>query len=187
VEICGEDALAHPSRVRAKFGLVPQEIALYPTLTARENLRYFGALYGLWGSRLSERVERCLHWVEMEEHADRRVETYSGGMKRRINFAAALLHEPRLLFLDEPTVGIDAHSRRAILDRLLELRRSGVTLIYTTHYMEEAQKLCDRLAVIDRGRIVAEGTPSDLLARHPGCADLESLLLKLTAHGEELR
>jgi ABC-2 type transport system ATP-binding protein len=185
LSICGRDALRQPGRVRALIGLVPQEIALYPTLTARENLAYFGRLHGLGGAALAARVELCLEFVGLGSSADQRVNRYSGGMKRRANLAVGIIHQPKLLFLDEPTVGIDAQSRNLILENLLRLRDQGMTMVYTTHYMEEAQQLCSRLAIVDGGRKIAEGSAAELLAAHPGCANLEELFLRLT--GRQLR
>lgn len=185
IEICGVDALKQPRKARRHIGIVPQEIALYPQLSARENIAYFGRLYGLGGRRLAERVELCLELVGLTPHADRRVETYSGGMKRRANLAAGIVHQPKLLFLDEPTVGIDAQSRTVLLTNLRRLQQEGMTMIYTTHYMEEAEQLCPRLAIIDNGQIIAEGSPQEMIAAEDGCHNLEDLFLHLT--GRQLR
>jgi ABC-2 type transport system ATP-binding protein len=185
IEICGIDALHQPRKARAHIGLVPQEIALYPQLTARENLAYFGRLYELGGRKLKERIELCLELVGLGEHADKRIETYSGGMKRRANLAAGIVHQPEVLFLDEPTVGIDAQSRTVLLANLRQLQQEGMTMIYTTHYMEEAEQLCPRLAIIDSGKIIAEGKPTDLIAAQDGCHNLEELFLRMT--GRQLR
>jgi ABC-2 type transport system ATP-binding protein len=183
--ICGVDVLRRPARARRLIGLVPQEIALYPSLTARENLRYFGRLHGMGGRRLNRRIEECLAHVGLEDRGDQRVETYSGGMKRRANLAVGIIHEPKILFLDEPTVGIDAQSRSTILENLASLNREGMTMVYTTHYMEEAQQLCSTVAVVDAGEVVAEGAPSRMIADSPGCSNLEELFLHLT--GKHLR
>lgn len=183
--LAGTDIQTDLASVRQLIGLVPQEIALYPRLTGRENLRYFGRLYGLKGLTLEERIIEALELVQLADHADRLVEVYSGGMKRRANLAAGLLHAPRLLFLDEPTVGIDAQSRNLILENLLRLKEEGMTLVYTTHYMEEAQQLCDRVGIMDGGRLVAEGTADELIAGNSGCTSLETLFLQLT--GRQLR
>lgn len=177
--------MSDPAAVRPLFGLAPQEVALYTSLTARENLRYFGRLYGLTGQTLSERIDYCLTLVGLSDKADTRVETYSGGMKRRANLAAAILHEPRLLVLDEPTVGIDAQSRNMLLENLKGLRDTGMTIMYTTHYMEEAQQLCSRVAVVDHGCIIATGTPDALIDQTEGCTSLEDVFLHLT--GKQLR
>ena len=185
VEICGLNALQFPSKVKNKIGLVPQDIALYATLTARENLQFFGRMYGLRGSDLDRKITTALEMVSLEDKADQRIDTYSGGMKRRANLAAGMLHHPRVLFLDEPTVGIDAQSRNMIIEKLLEMRESGMTMIYTTHYMEEAERLCNRVAIIDEGCIIATGQPHELIKQGNGCTNLGELFLALT--GKRLR
>jgi ABC-2 type transport system ATP-binding protein len=166
LRVLGHDVRHHADRVKRLFGLVPQELALYPTLTGRENLDFFGRLYGLRGRHLKERVERALAIGQLEEFADRRAATYSGGLKRRLNLVIGLIHEPRLLVLDEPTVGIDPQSRRFIHDSLRALNAQGVSIIYTTHYMEEVESLCDHVAIIDHGRIIARGTLGELLGTY---------------------
>ncbi len=146
------------------LGVVPQEIALYPTLTARQNLEFFGRMYGLGGKELTRRVDAMLDFVELRDRQSDRIETFSGGMKRRINIAAGLLHDPQVIYMDEPTVGIDPQSRRRILDTVKQLREQrGMTVLYTTHLMEEAQELSDRVGIIDHGEIIALGTPGDLI------------------------
>jgi len=185
VTLCSQDPSLHPARLRSLFGLAPQEIALYPSLTARENLHSCGSLYGLSGRALRSRIEECLALVGLSDRGGTRIDTFSGGMKRRANLAAAVLHSPRVLFLDEPTVGVDAQSRSLILDNLKALRDDGATIVYTTHYMEEAENLCDRVAVMDYGKIVAEGSPRSLVAAMDGCANLEETFLRLT--GRHLR
>ena len=180
-----QDTSLRPVRFRNLFGLAPQEIALYPSLTARENLHYFGSLYGLSGRELRKRIEECLALVGLSDRGGDRIDTFSGGMKRRANLAGAILHSPRVLFLDEPTVGIDAQSRNLILENLRTLRNDGATIVYTTHYMEEAETLCERVAIMDRGKIVAEGSPRSLVAAMEGCANLEESFLHLT--GRNLR
>ena len=166
------------------IGLVPQDIALYPSMSGRENLNYFGRLYGLTGAVLKERVDECLSLVGLDGHADDCVRSYSGGMKRRVNLAAGIVHGPKFLFLDEPTVGIDAQSRNMIMDRLLELRDQGVTMLYTTHYMEEAEKICDHVAIIDHGKLISEGIPSEMMRE----GDHESLQDLFFSHtGRSLR
>jgi ABC-2 type transport system ATP-binding protein len=185
VTLCAVDTVRHPARARKLFGLAPQDIALYPRLTARENLRFFGSLYGMRGPGLGRRIEECLSLVGLQDGGDVRIDACSGGMKRRANLAAAILHAPRILFLDEPTVGIDAQSRSLIVRNLASLRDAGTTIVYTTHYMEEAETLCTRVAVMDRGRILAEGPPRDLAAGMDGCANLEEAFLRLT--GRHLR
>jgi ABC-2 type transport system ATP-binding protein len=185
VLIAGTDALAAGRRARRHLGFVPQDIALYPRLTIGENLRYFGRLCGLRGTELEERVEACLSLTGLAARERLRVEACSGGMKRRANLAVGLLHRPKVLFLDEPTVGIDAQSRHTILEGLAALARDGVAMIYTTHAMEEAETLCHRVAVMDDGRVIAQGTPRELVARQAGCANLGELYLQLT--GKRLR
>jgi ABC-2 type transport system ATP-binding protein len=185
VTLCDVDILKHPRQARRHIGLVPQDIALYPDLTAWENLSFFGRLQGLGGNLLKTRIQKALEAVGLAQRAHQRVSDYSGGMKRRANLAAGILHHPRVLFLDEPTVGVDAQSRQLILDELHKIKRTGTTIIYTTHYMEEAQQLCDRLAILDQGRILIMGTPVEVMEQHPQCGNLGDLFLKLT--GKALR
>lgn len=151
-----------PMEVKKVLGLVPQEIALYPTLTARENLEFWGKMYGLRRNTLKQRVEEALEIAGLQDRAKGRVETFSGGMKRRINIAAALLHKPKLLIMDEPTVGIDPQSRNHILETVLRLNKEGMTVVYTSHYMEEVEYLCNRIAIMDHGKIIAMGTKDEL-------------------------
>jgi ABC-2 type transport system ATP-binding protein len=163
IMVDGLDLQTNTNAVKAKLGLVPQELALYPTLSARDNLDFFGSIYSLKGKHLRERVDAMLAMVELSGRADEAVMNYSGGMKRRVNIAAGLLHQPEVLFLDEPTVGVDPQSRNAIFEAVEELNSAGITVIYTTHYMEEAQRLCHRVAIIDEGQIIALDTPSALI------------------------
>jgi ABC-2 type transport system ATP-binding protein len=163
IALMGLDLAKNLTRAKARIGLVPQDLALYPTLSARDNLVFFGRIYGLHGRALRERVDQVLDLVQLSDRAKDRIETYSGGMKRRINLAAGLLHRPDVLFLDEPTVGVDPQSRNAIFESIEALNRAGLTVIYTTHYMEEAQRLCHRVAIIDHGKIVALDTPAALI------------------------
>jgi ABC-2 type transport system ATP-binding protein len=165
--VAGHAVDREPAQARRALGLVPQQVALYPTLTARENLHFFVRLLGLSRRDASAAIERALDVAGLAERADDIVSTFSGGMQRRLNLACALLHTPRVLLLDEPTVGVDPQSRNAIFDNLAELRRRGKTLVYTTHYMEEAERLCDRIVVMDHGRIMADDTLAGLLARAP--------------------
>jgi ABC-2 type transport system ATP-binding protein len=154
-----------PSEVAVKrhIGLVPQELAIYPELTARENLAYFGRLQNLRGKELSRRVDEVLELIGLADRASEATKNYSGGMKRRLNIGIGLLHRPTLLILDEPTVGVDPQSRNAILESVEALGLEGMAVLYTTHYMEEAERLCDRIAIMDSGRIQAEGTRSELV------------------------
>jgi len=166
----GKGVTSNPALVKDVLGLVPQDVALYPTLTARENLYFWGRMYGLRGSLLKERVEEALQYAGLTDRANDRIDTYSGGMKRRINIAAALVHRPELLIMDEPTVGIDPQSRNHILETVLSLNKEGITLIYTSHYMEEVEYLCSRVAIMDHGKVIASGT-TDELRRLAGDAD----------------
>lgn len=150
------------NEVKKVIGVVPQEIALYPTISARENLTFWGRMYGLSGKYLHERVDATLEIAGLTDRAKDKVGTFSGGMKRRINIAVGLLHEPKIIFMDEPTVGIDPQSRRRILDTVLELNRQGMSVLYTTHYMEEAEKLSHRIGIIDHGKLIAQGTLGEL-------------------------
>jgi ABC-2 type transport system ATP-binding protein len=164
VSVAGYDVVKASSEVKRRIGLVPQELALYDTLSACDNLDYFGRIYGLHGRDLRRRVDEVLEMVGLTERARAAVKTYSGGMKRRLNIAAGLLHHPEVLFLDEPTVGVDPQSRNAIFEHVEQMRDAGMTILYTTHYMEEAERLCNRVAIIDEGRIVALDTPRKLIA-----------------------
>ncbi len=164
ITVCGRELTVHATAAKAAIGYVPQEIAVYPDLTARENLRFFATLYRMPRRRARIRVDEVLETVGLRERGGDRVSTYSGGMKRRLNIALGLLHEPRLLILDEPTVGVDPQSRNAILTAIEALGTAGMAVLYTTHYMEEAQRLCRRVGIIDLGRLIAEGTPRELTA-----------------------
>jgi ABC-2 type transport system ATP-binding protein len=171
--------------IKKTIGVVPQEYALYPTLTAKENLLYFGSMYGLKGKELKNKVNESLDFLGLLKFADKRVETFSGGMKRRVNLIAGILHNPKVLFLDEPTVGVDVQSKNAIIDYLKQLNKSGTTIIYTSHHLSEAQDFCTDIAIIDRGTIYAQGTPKDLILNTPNARDLEDVFIALT--GKELR
>jgi ABC-2 type transport system ATP-binding protein len=159
----GLDLATQTNAAKAKIGLVPQDLALYPTLSARQNLTFWGRIYGLRGKQLQDRVAEMLEMVGLTEKADKAIDTYSGGMKRRINIAAGLLHKPDILFLDEPTVGVDPQSRNAIFESVEALNRAGMSVIYTTHYMEEAQRLCHRVAIVDLGQVIALDAPAALI------------------------
>ncbi|MFZ6656014.1 ABC transporter ATP-binding protein [Undibacterium sp. TJN19] len=167
--------------VKFKIGLVPQDLALYDDLAARENLKLFGALYGLSGSQLQQRCDAVLELVNLSDRANDKPATFSGGMKRRLNIAAALLHDPELLILDEPTVGVDPQSRNAIFDSLEALKAQGRTLIYTSHYMEEVERLADHIVIIDHGKVIANETPADLYRRLPAKAALSIDLVRAIA------
>lgn len=177
---------------RVSLGLVPQSIALYDDLSAEQNLRIFGQLYGLRGATLRARIDEALAAVQLSDRRRDPVKTFSGGMQRRLNLIAALLHRPKLLLCDEPTVGVDPHSRNAIFEFLEQLNREGLTIIYSTHYMEEATRLCSRIGIIDHGKILALGSLADLLLQlpfadaigFPANAETAPLVTALAAHGE---
>ena len=154
--------LSEAIKAKASLGLVPQDLALYEDLNGRENLNFWGQAYGLSGQALNQRIEVVLTQVGLESRAKDLVNTYSGGMKRRLNFACAILHEPKALLLDEPTVGVDPQSREHLLAAVEDLKAQGTAVLYTTHYMEEAERLCDRIAIIDHGKIIAKGTVDEL-------------------------
>jgi ABC-2 type transport system ATP-binding protein len=194
VAIGGVDLAREPFAAKAKLGLVPQELAIYEELSALQNLRYFGALYGLRGAGLAERIEWALGVVGLRDRAGDPVKQYSGGMKRRLNLAAGLLHKPELLVLDEPTVGVDPQSRNHIFETVRKLRGDGMTIVYTTHYMEEVEALCDRVAIVDAGAIVGTGTVAELIAAHAGkglalelAGDVDAAAAAAAAHGEVSR
>jgi ABC-2 type transport system ATP-binding protein len=158
----GHSVRKQADAVKRVIGVVPQEIALYPDLSGSENLAFWGRMYGMGGAQLKERIAAVLDIVGLSDRAKEKVETYSGGMKRRINIAVGLLHQPKILFMDEPTVGIDPQSRRRILDTVIELNKKGLTVLYTTHYMEEAADLSHRIGIIDHGKLIALGTQAEL-------------------------
>jgi ABC-2 type transport system ATP-binding protein len=187
VEIAGTDVARDPRAAWRRLGLVAQELSLYEELTARENLRFFGSLYGLWGKRLAERVAESLALAGLEDRADDRADTFSAGMKRRLNLAIGVVHDPEILLLDEPTVGVDPESRNHLFEMVLSLKQRGKTIVYTTRDMEEAERLCDRIAIVDRGRLLALGTREELLQKIGGTgpATLETVFLTLT--GRALR
>ncbi|HEY3344327.1 MAG TPA: ATP-binding cassette domain-containing protein [Anaerolineaceae bacterium] len=177
----GHSITKDPMAVRQLIGVVPQDLAIYDELTAGENLTFWGQMYGLGGKELKTRIGEVLEQIGLADKANQRIKTYSGGMKRRVNIGVGLLHKPRLLFMDEPTVGIDPQSRRAILDAVKELNRQGMTVLYTTHYMEEAQELSNRVGIIDHGELIALGTQAEL-TRQVG--ENDTLLLHL-GEGED--
>lgn len=182
VMIDGHDLQKEPMLCKQTIGVVPQEIALYNELSATDNLMFWGSLYDVKKDVLKQRIDEMLKLFGLYERRNDKVKTYSGGMKRRINIASALLHQPKVLFMDEPTVGIDPQSRNLIFEVVEKLHREGMTIIYTTHYMEEAERFCDRIAIIDNGTIVAEGTLDEL--KHQG-GEKESLVITATGINEE--
>jgi ABC-2 type transport system ATP-binding protein len=195
VRIFGKPARAGDSAARTEVGVVPQEIALYPNLSSYENLSIFGRYLGLRGAALDEAIARGLEWSALSDRAGEPVKAFSGGMKRRLNMAAGVLHRPKVLLLDEPTVGVDPQSRERIYEMIEGLAANGTSLVYTTHYMEEAERLCKRVAIIDHGKVIAEGTKDELVRATVGdkrevvmvekVPTLESVFLHLT--GRELR
>lgn len=176
--VLGDGGDPGAASTRRLLGVAPQSLALYEDLTGEENLRFFGRLYGLGGRELSSSVARALDFSGLAERRKGRVSTYSGGMKRRLNMAAALVHEPAVIIFDEPTVGIDPQSRNHIFDCIEHLKSDGRTILYTTHYMEEAQRLCDRVAVMDKGRILDVDAVDRLIDRHGGVSVVEVRLLE---------
>ncbi len=180
VLIDGRDLHTDSSYIKNIVGIVPQDIALYPTLTARENLAFYGSMYGLYGKELKDKIDSWLEKLGLIDAAKRQVSTYSGGMKRRVNLIAGILHEPKILFLDEPTVGVDVQSRNVIIEHLKEINKSGTTIIYTSHHMEEAENFCTRVSIIDHGNILTEGTPAELIRQNAGSTKLENVFLNLT-------
>ncbi len=185
VKVFGQPMTRHSVRLKSQIGLIPQEIALYPSLTVVENILYFGRLHGLPAAALKDKVNRCIRLFNLDEHRDKLISKCSGGIKRRVNLIAGVIHEPRLILLDEPTLGVDPQLRSMIFDFLAGLNDQGATLIYTTHYMEEAETLCNRVSIIDHGSILNQGSPAELIASVPGCNDLGQLFLNLT--GRDLR
>ena len=183
IDVDGHSSARDAIGVKRSLGIVPQEIALYPTLTAVENLAFWGRMYGLSGSALKEAIDEALELAGLADRAKERIETYSGGMKRRINIAAGILHKPRVLLMDEPTVGIDPQSRNHILDTVKNLNRSGMTVLYTRHYMEEVEYLCDRIAIMDHGKVIASGTLNELRDVVGGMDVVE---VKVTGLAEEI-
>lgn len=160
--VAGSSLPEESRAVKGRMGFVPQDLAIYEDLTAYENIAFFTSLYGLKGSLKKEKVEKALEFVSLTDRRKDRAKTFSGGMKRRLNLACGICHEPEILFLDEPTVGIDPQSRNHIMESIKKLNADGMTVIYTTHYMEEAETLCDKIGIIDHGKIIAEGTLADL-------------------------
>ncbi|MEO5977661.1 MAG: ABC transporter ATP-binding protein [Chryseolinea sp.] len=185
VTVMGKDMSKHGDEVRKKIGVAPQEIALFPTLTAQENLQYFGRMYGLSTDFLHAQIISLLDAFGLTEKSDKQVRTFSGGMKRRLNLIAALLHNPHLVILDEPTAGVDVQSRNMILDFLQKLKSKGTSIIYSSHILEEAARICSHVVIIDDGKLIATGTLGEVMKTHPDCSDLEKIFIKLT--GKNIR
>ncbi|MBZ0305537.1 MAG: ATP-binding cassette domain-containing protein [Anaerolineae bacterium] len=177
VIIGGYSVTQKPVQAKQQIGVVPQELALYPTLSARQNLEFFGRMYGLGGKDLKKRADEVLALIDLSDRANDKIEEYSGGMKRRVNIGIGLMHRPKMVFLDEPTVAIDPQSRRRILDTVKQLNEEGMTVLYTTHYMEEAQELSDRIAIIDYGEIITMGELGELIQQ---VGEKDTLIFKVS-------
>lgn len=180
VLIDGKDLHHDLSLIKNIVGIVPQDIALYPTLSARENLAFYGSMYGLHGKALTTGINNWLEKLGLMDAANRQVSTFSGGMKRRVNLIAGVLHKPKVLFLDEPTVGVDVQSRNVIIEHLEEINAAGTTIIYTSHHMEEAEHFCTRVSIIDHGKILIQGSPAELISGDSNAVNLEQVFLNLT-------
>ena len=183
--ICGYDVKVRLKKIKPLIGVVPQEIALYPNFTADENLRIFGGLYGLKGRTIQKRAEELLYQFGLISHRHKKMVEYSGGMKRRLNLITAMIHHPKVLILDEPTVGIDVQSKVVILENLKEISAKGAAIIYTSHQMDEAEKFCSNIAIIDNGKMLVTGKPKALIAQTPAAQNIEDVYLHLT--GKTLR
>jgi len=183
MEVLGLDVRQKGAEVRRRIGVAPQEIALFPTMTAYENLVYFSRMYGLPGTAIRETVLEYLKVFGLADKSSQRVATFSGGMKRRLNLVAALLHRPQLLILDEPTSGVDVQSRRMILDYMRRLQAEGVTILYSSHLLDEAEKVCSRFVILDEGRRIAAGALAEILEANGGSDNLEQMFLHLTGRG----
>lgn len=179
------DYINNKKELKQLIGIVPQEYALYPSLTAYENLSYFGSMYGLQGKILKKSIHLYLEKMGLLEFANKKIEIFSGGMKRRINLIASILHQPKILFLDEPTVGVDVQSKNVIIDHLKQLNKGGTTIVYTSHHLNEAEHFCSRVSIIDNGKIILKGTPKELISSNEKAHNLEDVFIRYT--GKELR
>ena len=173
------------NKIKPFIGLVPQDIALFPTLTALENLRIIGGIYGLPRHLSEKKIEGLLELFDLSGSRDTIISRYSGGMKRRINLIAGMLHDPKILILDEPTAGVDVQSRKLIMEKLQEINRAGTTILFISHYLEEAEEICDQVAFIDNGKVICVGSPKEMVEKNGRCKNLESLYLSLT--GKQMR
>lgn len=176
----GHSITENLQQLKQEIGVVPQDIALYPSLTAKENLEFYGAMYDIHGVELQSKINFWLEKFELSHAANRRIDKFSGGMKRRVNLIASIMHNPKLLFLDEPTVGVDVQSRTKIIEQLMELNKNGMTIIYTSHHLAEAEHFCDTIGIIDAGKIITSGSPKALIEQTPNARDLEDVFLALT-------
>lgn len=175
----------HKNQLKQLIGIVPQEYALYPTLTAVENLNYFGSMYGLKGKGFQKNIKKYLEALGLDAFSNKKIKSFSGGMKRRVNLVAGILHRPKVLFLDEPTVGVDVQSKTVIIDFLKKLNADGTTIVYTSHHLNEAEYFCTRVGIIDHGKLIGLGTPQELIRRQENAEHLEGVFLALT--GKALR
>jgi ABC-2 type transport system ATP-binding protein len=185
ISVFGLNMPEHGVEARKRIGVAPQEIALFPTLTAYENLFYFGRMYGMPSNEIRAQIKCYLSVFGLGEKKNKMVSTFSGGMKKRLNLIAALLHKPKLIILDEPTAGVDVQSRNMILDFLDTIKKEGATIIYSSHVLEEAERICSHLGIIDEGKLITTGTKSAILTAHSDCKNLEQVFLKLT--GKNIR
>lgn len=185
ISMFGLDMMENGMDVRKRIGVAPQEIALFPTLTAYENLFYFGRMYGMPAKEIRAQIKKYLAVFGLSEKGRKIVSTFSGGMKKRLNLIAALLHQPKLIILDEPTAGVDVQSRNMILDFLDTLKNDGTTIIYSSHVLEEAERICSHLGIIDEGKLITSGTQKSIMEAHGDCRTLEQVFLKLT--GKNIR
>lgn len=176
----GKNILDNLKAIKPITGLIPQEIALYPTLSIVDNLKFFGRLYGLHGNQLKQRIEESLIIAQLEHVAKRPIQNYSGGMRRRANLVVGLIHNPKVIYLDEPTVNVDPQSRNVIFEILTSLNKKGATMIYTTHYLEEAEEMCNQVAVMNAGKVIAFGSPAELVAKSSTAENLDDIFLELT-------
>jgi ABC-2 type transport system ATP-binding protein len=181
--INGLNYQADKNKLKQLIGIVPQEYALYPTLTAYENLKYFGSMYGLKGQSLDDKIKETLNHLGLLAFANKTIDTFSGGMKRRVNLIASILHNPKVLFLDEPTVGVDVQSKNVIIEFLQNINQNGTTIIYTSHHLNEAESFCTKVAILDHGKLIIEGEPKALIAQHQEAHSLEDVFLSLTGKG----
>jgi ABC-2 type transport system ATP-binding protein len=178
--VLGMDCKKYKTSIQQRIGIVPQQTALFPQLTGYENLEYIGSLYHIPSKELKPRIDNMLERMSLAAHRDKRLQYYSGGMKRRLNIIAGLLHQPEILILDEPTAGVDVQSRAMILEFLKEYNKKGNTILYTSHLLEEAEKICDDVAVIDQGKLIVQDAPATLIANTPDCKNLEDVFLHYT-------
>ncbi len=185
ISVFGLDVMENGVDIRKHIGVAPQEIALFPTLTAYENLFYFGRMYGMKASEIHAQIKKYLQVFGLSEKGNKIVSTFSGGMKKRLNLIAALLHQPKLIILDEPTAGVDVQSRNMILDFLETLKKEGTTIIYSSHVLEEVERICSHLGIIDEGKLISAGTRTSIMGAHGDCKNLEQVFLKLT--GKNIR